>query len=82
MYLTLDVLKVHLINVNNTLLAGNAAESLDHAVLAVGYGKLDGKDYWLIKNSWSNYWGNDGYILMSQENNNCGVMTAPTYVTM
>ena len=60
----------------------NGAESLDHAVLAVGYGKLDGKDYWLIKNSWSNYWGNDGYILMSQENNNCGVMTAPTYVTM
>ena len=61
---------------------GNTAESLDHAVVAVGYGRLDGKDYWLIKNSWSNYWGNDGYILMSQENNNCGVMTAPTYVTM
>ncbi|XP_054004066.1 digestive cysteine proteinase 1 [Hylaeus anthracinus] len=61
---------------------GNTEESLDHAVLAVGYGKLDGKDYWLVKNSWSNYWGNDGYILMSQEKNNCGVMTAPTYVTM
>ncbi|XP_076276388.1 C1 family peptidase 26-29-p isoform X3 [Lasioglossum baleicum] len=61
---------------------GNKEESLDHAVLAVGYGKLDGKDYWLIKNSWSNYWGNDGYILMSPKDNNCGVMTTPTYVTM
>lgn len=61
---------------------GNTESSLDHAVLAVGYGKLNGKDYWLVKNSWSNYWGNDGYILMAQQDNNCGVLTAPTYVTM
>ncbi|XP_078043578.1 C1 family peptidase 26-29-p isoform X2 [Augochlora pura] len=61
---------------------GNKEENMDHAVLVVGYGKLDGKDYWLVKNSWSNYWGNDGYILMSQKDNNCGVLTNPTYVTM
>ena len=37
------------------------------------------KDYWLVKNSWSTYWGNDGYVLMAQRENNCGVATSPTY---
>lgn len=62
--------------------SGNGIDQLDHAVLAVGYGTLNGENYWLIKNSWSNYWGLDGYVLMASKNNNCGVMTTPTYVTM
>ncbi|XP_046739827.1 digestive cysteine proteinase 1 [Diprion similis] len=60
---------------------GNTEQQLDHAVLAVGYGTLNGQDYWLVKNSWSNYWGNDGYVLMAQKDNNCGVLTTPTYVS-
>lgn len=58
---------------------GNKEDDLDHAVLLVGYGSIYGQDYWLVKNSWSTYWGNDGYVLMSQKDNNCGVTTQTTY---
>nr|XP_027200209.1 digestive cysteine proteinase 2-like [Dermatophagoides pteronyssinus] len=56
-----------------------SSKNLDHQVLAVGYGELNGQKYWLIKNSWSTYWGNDGYILINQKNNDCGVLTDATF---
>ncbi|XP_038056790.1 digestive cysteine proteinase 2-like [Patiria miniata] len=65
---------------------GNKPDDLDHAVLAVGYGTMmvnkTETPYWIVKNSWSTYWGNNGYVLMSQKDNNCGVATAATYVTL
>jgi len=60
----------------------NGLMELNHAVLLVGYGTLNGHPYWLVKNSWSTHWGNAGYILISRKDNNCGVLTSPTYVIM
>ncbi|XP_062996652.1 digestive cysteine proteinase 2-like [Elgaria multicarinata webbii] len=52
---------------------------LNHGMLVVGFGILQGETYWLIKNSWSTYWGNDGYILLSMKDNNCGVASGAIY---
>jgi cathepsin L len=40
---------------------------VDHAIVLVGYGTdSDGKDYWLIRNSWSAGWGENGYIRLAR----------------
>merc|ERR1712168_293259 len=57
-----------------------SSDELDHGVLVVGYGEEDGHKYWLVKNSWSADWGDNGYIKMARgKHNMCGIASSASY---
>lgn len=64
---------------------GGCGTSLDHGVLVVGYGSMDGNDFYMVKNSWGTTWGDNGYIYLgrgSEYNNGsgqCGMLMQGSY---
>jgi len=65
------------------VLSGMCGASLDHGVLAVGYGTDPTYgDYWKVKNSWGETWGQDGYVLLKRGKGGtgeCGLLSEPSY---
>ena len=44
-----------------------------HAIKIMGFGTEDGKDYWLVANSWNEDWGDDGYFKIIRGKDACQI---------
>ena len=49
----------------------------NHAILTVGYGNHKNISYWIIKNSWGQLWGDNGFIKIAMKNDRCGLTYGP-----
>ena len=67
----------------------DCGDQLDHGVLIVGYGTdiLQDLDYWIVKNSWTSNWGDEGYVKIlrnyekygGDSSGMCGIAVQPSY---
>merc|ERR1711953_797626 len=52
--------------------------AMNHAVQLVGYGSDSDGAYWIVRNSWGTFWGEDGYIRLRRESETqCGTDNTP-----
>jgi len=69
---------------SGVLTSASCGTNLDHGVLIVGYGTENGIKYWLVKNSWSTSWGEQGYVKIARSDSTndagiCGIGMQPSY---
>jgi len=74
------------LNLGGGVLDGNCGDTIDHAVLLIGYG-TDAKhgDYWKLKNSWGTGWGERGFARLKrggEGEGECGIRSEPLIVLL
>jgi cathepsin L len=57
--------------------------SVNHAVNLVGYGSENGKNFWIVRNSWGTNWGEKGYFRVARSDKKgpgvCGLLKLSSY---
>jgi hypothetical protein len=74
--------KTGVLSINN---CPTRRQDMDHAMVAVGYGydttlKMS---YWIVKNSWGEKWGENGYFRLAKDKGNmCGIASMAYYAKL
>jgi cathepsin H len=69
----------------NSTMCKSDPQSVNHAVVAVGYGETEGSDeipsvpYYIVRNSWSTSWGMEGYFWIKRGENLCGISDCASF---
>ncbi|XP_074274068.1 cysteine protease XCP1-like [Silene latifolia] len=63
---------------------GGCGSDFDHSVAVIGYGTDDssGKDYWIIKNSWGETWGENGFMRLLRDESVCPITVDASFPIM
>jgi len=66
---------------SNETICKNGNQDVNHAVVAVGYGETseDGIPYYIVRNSWSETWGMEGYFWIMRGKNLCGIADCASF---
>jgi cathepsin X len=61
--------------------SGHDDTPLNHFISLVGYGKDGDTEYWIGRNSWGTYWGEQGFFKVKMGKDNLGVEKACGWAT-
>ena len=63
------------------VITGFCGNDISHFVLIVGYDTTSSPEYYIVKNSWGQDWGESGYVRISISTGvgTCGIQSVPAY---